>query len=76
MNPRGRPKAFSVSLDVEVYAHCKHVVVAGVVGAVVDALVGAQGHGLARLLVLVEGVEISHVEMCLLADVVDTAKGH
>lgn len=57
-------KVFCIGmLEVDVEAQAKHVVVARVVGVVVDAL----RHGFARLLVLVERVEVGRIEVHALA---------
>lgn len=57
MRLKRKPRAASSEVDVE--THAEHVVVAGVVGGVG---LGGSAYHLRGLLVLVEGVEIRHVE--------------
>ena len=66
----------SRNLEMDVETHAEDVVVAGIVGRVVDACLSIESHALAGLLVIVEGVEIGHVEIHLLVDVVNTADGY
>ena len=66
----------SRNLEMDVETHAEDVVVASIVGRVVDACLSIESHALAGLLVIVEGVEIGHVEIHLLVDVVNTADGY
>ena len=61
-------------MDIE--THAEDVVVTGVVGCVVNICLRIKSHCLAGLLVIVEGVEIGHVEIHLLVDVVNPADGY
>ena len=56
-------------LEIDVETQCKHIVVAGEIAAVAEALVSGELHFLLHLLMLIEGVEVSHVEMHLVGEV-------
>ena len=64
------------NLEVDVETYSEDIVVASVVGAIVGALLGCELNFLACLLVLIEGVEVSHVQVHLLVDVINTTESN
>ena len=59
-------------LEVDVETNCEDVVVTGIVRRVVPAYVCCELYRFGSLLVLIEGVEVSHVQVHLLIDVINT----
>ena len=63
-------------LEVDVETNCEDVVVTGIVRRVVQASVCCELYRFGSLLVLIECVEVSHVEIHLLVDVINTTDGN